>query len=270
MIPFRFGPPPQPPLFGLHHPAAVTRTQPAAVLLCPPYGQEAIRTHRMLRVLAERLARHGTHALRFDFFGTGDSAGEDTEGHFARWRDDLLLAHLELQRRAPGAPVTWVGIRLGATLACLASAAQPVAPPVHLVLWEPVTHGVRYRAELATNHAKALRASYSLVPKGQQGVPVGEALGFALGAALSADFERLQAATLPAVAAPRVTLIAPPGHRDAAELAGHLAAHRTPCQSVAFEHAFDWSSEEALNTALVPHEALQLLASAVADGQVPA
>jgi hypothetical protein len=67
-------------------PAAAARAQEgldapgAAVLLCNPFGQEAIRCHRAFRLLSARLASSGIPSLRFDYFGTGDSPGNDGEG----------------------------------------------------------------------------------------------------------------------------------------------------------------------------------------------
>ena len=46
------------------------------VLIVPPVGYEYWSSYRTLRTLAERLAENGCLALRFDFDGTGDSAGD--------------------------------------------------------------------------------------------------------------------------------------------------------------------------------------------------
>ena len=263
MTPFRFGPP-QRQLMGLYHPAAPGRPKPAALLLCNPLGQEAVRTHRMFRVLAERLARAGVHVLRFDYFGTGDSDGDDTDGHLDLWREDILLAQQELRRRAAGAPVTWLGVRLGATLACLAAGSAPAAAaPDRLVLWEPLTDGPAYLAEMVRHHRLALASSYSLIPARYRQPGPNEALGFGLGETLLAQLRQLKADTLPAVPARQVTLVSGRGEPGAAALAKQLARHAVPHRTLPFEHAFHWSSEEALNTALVPHEALQVLAGAV-------
>ena len=62
------------PLFGwLHWPDDGTAR--AGVVVCPPSGYEAVCAHRTLRVVAERLAERGFAVLRFDYDGTGDSAG---------------------------------------------------------------------------------------------------------------------------------------------------------------------------------------------------
>ena len=60
-------------LFGSHHAATAAR---AACLLVPPFGHEAIRSHRAFRQLSMILAGTERHVLRFDFSGCGDSFGD--------------------------------------------------------------------------------------------------------------------------------------------------------------------------------------------------
>ncbi len=60
-------------LFGIYHAAEVVSPSRPAVLLCNPFGQEAVRAHRIYRILAERLARAGHNVMRFDYYATGDS-----------------------------------------------------------------------------------------------------------------------------------------------------------------------------------------------------
>ncbi len=44
-------------------------------MLCAPIGSEYTRSHRSLRHLADRFARAGIPAVRFDYHGTGNSPG---------------------------------------------------------------------------------------------------------------------------------------------------------------------------------------------------
>ena len=96
MTPMLFGPASR-QLFGLYH--APERESKLAVLICMPLGQEAVRAHRLFRVLSDRLARAGVAVLRFDYHGSGDSPGEDTDGELEGWRRDICTAHEELRRR---------------------------------------------------------------------------------------------------------------------------------------------------------------------------
>ncbi len=267
MTPFRFGPP-QRQLFGIHHPASPGHARRTAALLCNPFGQEAVRTHRMFRVLADRLARAGVHVLRFDYHGTGDSSGDDTDGHLEAWRNDVLLAHQELHRRSMGAAITWVGARLGATIAALAARQSPDLPD-HLILWEPLADGPAYLGAMAEHHRHALVQSFGVVPSVHQHTPTREAMGFELSDLLLEEFRHLTPASLAGIQARRATLIAPPHDHGTAVFADALRAQGTPVTTVNFHHGFDWASEEALNTALVPHEAVTLLAEHIVPAAQP-
>ena len=54
------------------------RTNGVAVVLLPAVGYGHSTGHRMLRVLAEALAARGCTAVRIDYPGTGDIAGDAT------------------------------------------------------------------------------------------------------------------------------------------------------------------------------------------------
>jgi pimeloyl-ACP methyl ester carboxylesterase len=124
-------------LFALYTPAGSPRLR-QAVVLCPSFGQEYIRAHRTVVLLARHLARAGCDVLRFDYFGTGDSAGagEDLSLHGAV--DDAVTAVAEIRDVAPVRDVILVGLRIGAVVA--ARAARRGGRQT-LVLWDPVVDG---------------------------------------------------------------------------------------------------------------------------------
>lgn len=95
----------------------------SGVVIAPPLGYEYWSTHRSLRTLAESLAQAGWHVLRFDWDGTGDSAGEANDpGRVAAWR--ASLAHAVTTMRDAGiGHMAMIGVRLGATFALLDAAA---------------------------------------------------------------------------------------------------------------------------------------------------
>lgn len=138
-------------LFGFYHPAK-GRVRDAGVLLCGPAPEEYMRTHWAFRKLAELLARAGFHAFRFDYHGTGDSAGETGSGSLTRWREDVATAAQELRDVASVSRVIAVGFRLGALLA----ATSKVSFAEH-VLWEPVVRGDHYLCELESVQRTLLR-----------------------------------------------------------------------------------------------------------------
>jgi len=133
-------------LLGIYYPPEGDAVRDAAVLLCGPAPQEYMRTHWAMRKLAALLARRGFSVMRFDYFGTGDSAGETEEGRPELWVEDVGAAARELLDVSGAYTLSAVGLRLGASLASLASADG--LDLEDLVLWEPVVSGSSYVEEL--------------------------------------------------------------------------------------------------------------------------
>lgn len=274
-------------LFALFNAATTAGPQRGApaVLICAPHGQEGVRAHRLVRVLAERLCRAGCDVLRFDPYGSGDSAGADEDLDWAGWIADIGLASAELAQRSPGRPQVWVGARLGATALCAAVqgrgpgrvAPAPAVSPQALVLCEPVLDGPAYLRSLARATVQALEASCSIKDPAWRATlrddPAAyerEAIGFTLGDALHDALRRLSPATLDEPAVSRIAVVVPSGDAAAEAIAQHW---RAPARSVTVEavpYRFDWTAEEALNTALVPHELVGRLAELAGRAAAPA
>ncbi len=147
---------PQSQLFGVHHrPRGIAKKPTRAVLICPPIGQEYIRTHWCLRLMANQLCRNGTHVLRMDYSGMGDSAGDlqDVQS-IDQWTDDVLTGIERLKELSGAGTVMLVGLRMGAMLA--AHAARQSNDVNSLVLWEPVEDGESYLTELRAMHRRML------------------------------------------------------------------------------------------------------------------
>ena len=146
MTPFYFGSTSR-RLFGAYAPARGAGISASAVLLCYPWGQEYIRAHRSMRVLANMLCAAGFHVLRFDYFGTGDSAGESRDASLGSWEADIETAMQELQDTSGASRIVLIGLRLGATAAAKLAIRKPREIEA-LVLWDPVIQGSEYLQEL--------------------------------------------------------------------------------------------------------------------------
>ena len=145
MNPFFFGTADE-QLFGVYYPPTGPEERSIGVVLCPPFGQEYMRSHRAFRQLGFLLSKTGSHVLRFDYRGSGDSSGDGEsvtlESGVADIRTavDELLASTDLDR------IALVGLRLGAAQAVLA--AEDCDAVKDLVLWDPVINGERYVDEM--------------------------------------------------------------------------------------------------------------------------
>ena len=132
-------------LMGMYH--GVAGHAPVGLLLCPPAGQALVRTHRVYRQLAAGLAARGIPALRFDYRGSGDSAGDSLAMDWQHCLDDIRSAAAELRVRSGCAMVVGFGAQLGGSLAL---AAAPNAGFAQLILWDPVLEGAAHVATLDT------------------------------------------------------------------------------------------------------------------------
>lgn len=212
---FFFGTP-QRQLFGAYHPAS--EDQPprrSAVLLSGPWLHEYNPTHRVMKNLAVLLAREGFAVLRFDYYGSGDSAGETGEGSPHDHARDFVVAARELLELSGAQTVSAVGRGLGALVAMIA--AQELALQ-HLVAWEPVIRGQHFLDTMAALDAWQRRVR--LVGKGHH-----EMLGYPLSHTVRTALASLDARALQLRLQGRALLVA--AQRDALqeELAAHLAQH---------------------------------------------
>jgi alpha-beta hydrolase superfamily lysophospholipase len=140
-LPFFFGP--RRELFGMYHASGGHPRK--SVLLCPPLGQDQIRCHRLYRQLAQALVADGVAVLRFDYYGTGDSAGSSADVDLSRCVADTVLAAHELRTRSGAGRVVAVGARLGANISLAAAAAAQISG---VVAWDPILDGQAYVARL--------------------------------------------------------------------------------------------------------------------------
>ncbi|MFC4485152.1 serine aminopeptidase domain-containing protein [Cupriavidus campinensis] len=119
------------------------------VVLCNPFGQEAIMTHRGWRYLATVLSANGMPALRFDYHGTGDSDGDESDpARLQAWTASIVAAVRVLRERTGVTRVALCGIRLGALLAVLATQEMEAEAIDALVLLAPVVRGRDHLREL--------------------------------------------------------------------------------------------------------------------------
>lgn len=264
MSPFLFGAPTR-RMMGIFHPAGSSPASGAAVLICLPFGHELLRSQRFFRILCDRLARAGHPTLRFDYYGCGDSLGEDLDGELDGWAEDVGAAHDELRRLAPGRPIVWVGARLGATLALMAANGGN-STPTRVLAWDPVIDGTAYLEELRIAHVDAVARSYC-VPDPRAGKLLAarsnagpaELLGTELSPELCRQLAALNAVNLRVSARHDTMVLADPDDAPVRQWADAQAARELPVQFAPFGHTLDWTADPNPRSAMVPAEAVQRL-----------
>jgi pimeloyl-ACP methyl ester carboxylesterase len=116
------------------------------VVFCNPLGYEELCAHRALRRWADAVADAGFPALRFDYDGTGNSAGSDTDpDRVSAWLASIEDAAAELRARSGVQHVVLLGVRLGGTLA---AAAAGRAGADALILFAAASTGRSYVREV--------------------------------------------------------------------------------------------------------------------------
>jgi pimeloyl-ACP methyl ester carboxylesterase len=109
------------------------------VVLCPPLAVEQASTKPALAQLSAKLADEGYAVLRFDYDGTGDSAGRDEDaGRLDAWLGSVRAA-LDAVAGLGCTRTVAVGLRMGALLAMVELRRRGGADAA--VLWDPCVSG---------------------------------------------------------------------------------------------------------------------------------
>ena len=186
--------------FGMLHPADGSH----GVLVCSTMGDEALNVYRPLVHLAGRFAAAGFPALRLDYYGTGDSGGEDGEpGRFQAWLASIAAGVRWLRENCGVGPVTLVGVRIGAALA--ARAACDIDDVASLILLAPVASGRRFLREMVLR-ANATAEIWQVASRIEEGGWF-EAHGVRLDRSTRDELERLDVAKLPRLPAPHALVL---------------------------------------------------------------
>jgi uncharacterized protein len=251
--PFYLGPADR-QIFACFHPPAEP-ARDCGVLICYPIWQEYVRAHRACRRLSQQLAEAGFPNMRFDYFGTGDSAGEDIDADVDQWKTNIGQAIDELRDRSGVSTICLIGLRLGASLAAAVTAERRGI--ASLVLWEPVIDGKRYIEELTLQHQDEIRR-FLVQPKGPGATerPT-ELLGFAISPRQLDAIEAIDLLAAKPTLARNILLIESSSSEPVKQLAEQL---KTQTARVSYQPipSFNFWTEHA-DKRLVPSEILSAL-----------
>ncbi|MGH3510485.1 MAG: alpha/beta fold hydrolase [Nocardioidaceae bacterium] len=149
-------------LFGWVHTPPAPEGVRASLVICPSMGLEAGFSHFVLRNVADELAARGFLVVRFDYDGTGDSAGSGGDpDRVSAWRESVRNA-VQLARSIADVPVALLGMRIGAILATYEAEAMGGADA--LVLWDPPRSGRSFIREQRTRQSVTFGEADGAVP----------------------------------------------------------------------------------------------------------
>ena len=152
-------------LFGcLHKPDKPERRNGIGLVICSPFAEEKLWSHRVIVNFARCLANNGFSVLRFDYMGHGDSEGSFEDSDIETRLSDIKCAVDIIKEQFEIHKIGLLGLRLGAALAAVY--AERDLTLAFLVLWEPIIHVETYlkqclRANLATQMSTYKKIKYT-------------------------------------------------------------------------------------------------------------
>ena len=141
---------------GIWHSANAPFEAAPAVVCCHGFTGHKAECQRLFVLLARTLAAHGIGVLRFDFRGSGDSAGEFRHMTVSREVADAHAALDYVRSRSDVDPkyMALLGFSLGGLVAALTAADHPDLRA--LVLWNPVGRPARLVERLSDQDQRSL------------------------------------------------------------------------------------------------------------------
>lgn len=238
-------------LYGVYHSPRVRAAADRAVVLCYPFGAEYLRAHRAFRQLATLLSRNGFHVLRFDYRGTGDSGGDGEDGNLQVWLEDVGLAIDELKDTAGIDQVSLIGLRLGGSLAAIVATQREDLDQV--ILWDPVTDGSAYVADLL-----------SIAGVDEESATVVGVHGFPLTSGLRSQLGSIDLLVLPSASAGQIQLIVSEPRPDWLRLRDHMADRWARFAYQCVPSPNNWSESDEFGSALLPQTIIRQIVLSVA------
>lgn len=114
----------------------------ALLVVCPAWFHEQFLSYRQFAMLCHQLAARGFATLRFDYFGSGDSAGDDRDFSLSGACRDARTA-IEHLRALSAAPLLLCGVRAGAW-----PALRNADLADRVLLWQPLRSGSQWLEQL--------------------------------------------------------------------------------------------------------------------------
>ncbi len=218
-----------------------------------------MRCHRALVRLCDRLARSGFHSLRFDYYGTGDSAGPSGSGDIDEWVANTRTAANELRDISGAENISMLGVRLGGAIATQACSSETNIDK--LVLWDPIADGESYMRQLTHLH-KAFTDDLDRFPKPasrSRNLFSDELVGMTIPPALRDSIRRIDLASLESMNAEHVSVVSTIDRDECREMADALGRLTDSHDYEIVNEPAGWDTLTDLGVVMMPHQMLQTM-----------
>lgn len=149
-------------LFGcLHKPDKPERQNDIGLVICSPFAEEKLRSHRVFVNFARYMANDGFTVLRFDYMGHGDSEGNFEDSDIETRLSDIKCAVEIIKEKSKIQKIGLLGLRLGATLASVYAERDLTLD--FLVLWEPIINVETYLKQCLRSNVAMQSSTYGEV-----------------------------------------------------------------------------------------------------------
>lgn len=248
-------------LYGVYDSPLAHGNNDTGILQCYPVGQEYMRSHWAHRQLAGHLCRAGMHCMRFDYYGTGDSAGLSAEADLNQWHCDVNTGLEELRDVSGVSKISIVGLRFGAVLA--ATAPESSSKPRKLVMWDPVVSGADYVDRLRSMHQSLMERLNAIHNNRSQHDQAGieELVGFRFSEKMFADIEAVNLLELSEYSASDIFLVVSGKNQEYEDLREHLESLGVLKGYRMVSSTADWGNLQKFDSALIASEAVNEIAS---------
>jgi len=199
--------------------------------------------------------------MRFDYYGTGDSAGMACEADLGQWQSDVNTSMIEFKDISGISKVSLVGLRLGAMLAATAPVQSHRVRK--LVLWDPVVTGASYIENLRKLHASSLDRLSPLHPGRAPGEFVGmeELIGFRFSDNLIAEIEAVNLLNISEFSASEIYLFVSEQQQEYEQLREHLQSLGLLKSYHITSRSGEWNNMREFDKALIASELLSAISS---------
>jgi pimeloyl-ACP methyl ester carboxylesterase len=205
--------------------------------------------------------------MRFDYIGTGDSAGASGAGSIEEWTANVRDAAQELRETSGLEKISMVGVRLGGAVAAYAATEEESVET--LLLWDPVSDGTRYLNNMIDMH-DAFVVDLDRFPEGHVrdvDASGNELVGMPFTDEFRKSLERIDLLSIANLNARKIAVVVTDDQPRYRQTSKHFRSLVGPCSYHVLDEPASWDALSDLGVAIMPHELLRSVV-AIMEGNV--